>query len=549
MNKFAFALAFLLTVPSLTHAASPVCGNGNFPCPEPDKDDDGYLSPSAGGVDCDDNDFRIYPGVVTEKGCPAGQTHSCQADGSYTACTVTPVCEASAGSNCKYIDCGAGSDSSGNGSFSSPWKSFKMVGYRVDGTQNPPGFYPVQPGDVVYLKGSGTCADTYSVTSGEPNVVLAMGTSGTASKPITYKRYPGSTAVIDPPFTSASPGHVIYLRSANYIKVDDLDITGSYGAVIYGGPNDHIELSRIRCHDTQGNNNDNIACLNLATNPTNIYLHHSEFSNVYDTAQPGAQNVGLVVFFQGSNNRVEYNRLFYTNSPAYGGPVVGRCLRYKHPGTSGTFTVKGNEFWNCNGYAFENSTAGVRMSNNILVNPPDYLDGGGYGCWDIGFGISYCRDAVVENNTFVNARAFEMQTSGINAGLGTTTFRNNVVLHTAPSYTSENGFFRIARYGSDANFLLFTTVHGLVTSGNCYYNPNTSVMFDYFADTPLTTGAYFNFAQWQGAGFDAGSSVVNPAFDANYAATAGACSGKGWLSPGSQSRPAPPTNLQLQVLP
>src|SRR5262249_45347172 len=152
----------------------------------------------------------------------------------------------------------------------------------------------------------------------------------------------------------------------NFIHIDNLEITGSYGSVFYGGPNDSVELSRIQCHDNQGDNNDNIACVNLAGGPTNIYIHHSQFADMADPAQPGQQNVGLAVFFEGSNNRVEYNRFFYTNSPAYGGNVVGRCLRYKHPGTTGTFTVKGNQFWNCKGYAFENSTSGVRMSNNIL---------------------------------------------------------------------------------------------------------------------------------------------------------------------------------------
>ena len=550
-------LLFVEFVLPLSAKALPeICGNGydddgvggDLLCPEPDKDNDGYRSVLAGGDDCDDTTYKIFPGVATNSGCAANQWRRCGTDGTFSACSSSVLCEAVAGSTCKYIDCAAGSDTTGNGSFSSPWKSFGMVGYRVDGTQNPPGWYSVRPGDVVYLVGSGTCSDYYNLTSGEPNTVIGLGAGGEPGKPITFKRYPGSTAVIDPPFTKTQPGTVISLRSANYVRIEDLDLTGSYSPIIYGGPNHDIEISRIRCHDSVGNNDNNLACINLAAAPANIYVHHSEIFNIYDPDKPGEQNVGLVVLFQGQNNRFEYNRFFYTNSPAYGGPIVGRCLRYKHPGSAGTFVVKGNQFWNCNNYAVENSTHGIRMTENLLVNSENYLNGSGYICNNVGSSVAYCRDGLVENNTFVNARAMELPQTAFDANLGSTIYRNNVVLHRAASYGSENGMLRIARYGTDADVAQFNSVQAISSSSNCYYNPMTPIKIDFFADDPATTGGFYSFAQWQALGRDSGSVEQNPLFDEFFRPTSAGCLNKGWRGAVADV-PAPPTGIVVNVVP
>lgn len=38
---------------------------GDLPCPDPDKEKDGYNSIQSGGTDCDDLDYKTYPGVAT----------------------------------------------------------------------------------------------------------------------------------------------------------------------------------------------------------------------------------------------------------------------------------------------------------------------------------------------------------------------------------------------------------------------------------------------------------------------------------------------------
>lgn len=422
-----------------------------------------------------------------------------------------------------------------------------MIGSYV-GTSKPAGWYQLHAGDVVYLKGTGTCSEYYTAGAGYPPAMLPLIlVAGASGAPITIKRYPGSTVVLDPPFTSASPGNIIYLAGTQFIKLEDLELTGSYAPTIYLPDGNNLEISRIKCHDSQGTTINNLACINAA-DVSNLYVHHNEISNFYDPANPTAENIYLVVFFRGANNRLEYNRLYYTNSPAYAGPIKGRCFRYKHPSTGGTIIVRGNQFWNCTGGAVENSSEGMRMDHNLFVNSTDYSGAVGYNCAELGGGTAFCRNGIVEYNTFVNARPIQFQASAINGNLGNTTVRNNVFVDNSGSYNTENGFYRIARYGTDAQYNQFVSGGALVSNSNCFYNTNTSVMFDFFADAPLTTGGYYGFAQWQGLGYDANSSVVNPALDTSMRATAGACANFGWASGQAQSRPGAPTGLQAQIV-
>ncbi len=546
----AFALAVSILGPSaslLPANAVAVCGNGNFPCPDPDRDNDGHMSTSAGGDDCDDNDYRIYAGVVTSSGCPAGQSHSCQANGSYTACSAGLVCEAAAGSTCKYVDCASGSDSN-DGSSASPWRSFKNVGYYAG--SHPANWYQLQPGDVVYLTGSGTCSDWYNPGGGEENTMAAFSASGTASKPITVKRYPGSTAVMSSPFSASTPGHIFRLLNLSYFKLDDLDVTGGYGSAIYLGATQDVEISRVKCYGVRGSNNYNVACINSAQEPTRHYVHHNELSDVYDTSQPGAENVSLVVYFGGSDNRFEYNRMFYSNAPNYGGPIVGRCFKYKHPALTGTETFKGNQLWNCNDVAVTNSAINFHMDHNLFVNPASTSLAVAYYCGDVGAGISYCSGGLIEYNTIVNMRPVSFRIS-VNAGLGSTTFSNNVVEDAAPAYGSENGFFRIERYGSDAEYAAFRAANALVSDHNCFYNSSTPLMFDFFGDSAAATGGNVNLSGWTALGYDTHSFVGNPQFDGTMRAQSPNCSGFGWNveNGGSSGRPRAPTGLTAAQVP
>lgn len=193
---FLFTALMFLLQPQISNAAIDLCGNVNssgtfVPCPAPDKDNNGYNAVSNGGLDCDDTDYRIFPGVITASGCSSGQTRKCQADGTFTSCSSTTVCEAASGSTCKYIDCASGNDSTGTGSFADG-RTFANVSYYDNAGLKPPNWYNIQAGDVIYLTGSGTCSQTTN-TGSSNRAMLKLNKSGTVGKPITIKRYPGST--------------------------------------------------------------------------------------------------------------------------------------------------------------------------------------------------------------------------------------------------------------------------------------------------------------------------------------------------------------------
>ncbi|MFN8392287.1 MAG: right-handed parallel beta-helix repeat-containing protein [Bdellovibrionota bacterium] len=530
---------------SRAQAALPsLCGDGLLACAGADKDNDGIPASS----DCDDNDYRVYPGVTTASGCSGGQVHTCQGNGQYTACTAGPICEAQGGGTCKYVDCSAGSDSTGDGSYAKPWKTFRKVTYYSSSSSRPAGWYQLNPGDVVYLKGSGTCTDYYSPGGTAAYAALDIHTSGTAAAPITIKRYPGSTAVLSPSMSASTYGFVLHFESVQYVKVEDLDITGGYGASMMFEDTQHAEISRVNCHGAKGIGANNVACLSAAS-PVDFYVHHNSFSDVYDPASPLNENVSLIVFFKGGNQRVEYNRMSYTNPPNYGGGVAGYCFKYKHPSdVAGTTKVKGNIFKNCYNSAIFSCSSDLVIDHNLLVNDDGYQGGTFYRCSEMGGGEPHCRNETIEYNTVVNASGLN-QSESVNASLGTTTFRHNVVIDNSASYTSENGMFRVEHYGTDAQYNSFRSANAIVAGGNCYFNPKTTVKFDLFGSDTGATGGNFSLGQWQSLGYDSGSILENPLLGGALNALSPNCLSGGWTAGASGSRPSTPTGLTVEIVP
>jgi hypothetical protein len=444
------------------------------------------------------------------------------------------------------VDCQVGNDNSGTGSYTTPWKSFKNIGSYEFPNLRPAGWKELRPGDVIYLKGSGVCSEHYTPGPTIDRAMIVISSSGTEQKPIVLKRYPGGTAVLTPQFVSSFPGNIVRLNSASFIKIEDLELTGSYANPMYFTAASNIEVSRVRCHNTQGSTLYNIACINAAL-PNNHYIHHNEFSNVYDPTSPRAENVSLIVYFGGSNNKFEYNRLFYTNAPNYSGPIAGRCLKYKHPSANGPIVVRGNQFLNCWDAAIDNSSSDILVEKNLFWNDPTYNGAVFYKCGDIGGG-AMCRNGIVRFNTAINSRAYAQRES-INSNLGTTNFYQNIVIDNTDSYSSENGFFRIERYGDNAKFNTYESKLGLVTNNNCYHNNRgRSLVFDYFGDSGSgTLGGMYSFSSWQSKGYDSASQVTDPHLDPSYISLSSECADKGWRQQSNIEAPSPPIGLSGSV--
>ncbi len=164
-----------------------VCGNGldencdgiDTLCPGNDKDRDGFPA----SQDCDDTNRFVYPGISVgcEASCGKGYK-TCQANGSFSSCVCTPLCESSTGT-CYYADSVFGTVS-GSGSFSNRMKSIDSL---VKGST-------LQGGDVVYL-----FSGLYGYDSGAQvqNTMLNIsGLQATPSNMITFKNYPGEIPIL-----------------------------------------------------------------------------------------------------------------------------------------------------------------------------------------------------------------------------------------------------------------------------------------------------------------------------------------------------------------
>lgn len=547
------ATLFLFLLPALALAADKHCGrdydrNGSVDawCPSPDQDWDGYFPDGGGfytGEDCDDQDWQIFPGVITTKGCTGGQTRKCNADGTFTSCTSDVVCEATGSGVCRYVNPGTGNDSTGDGSFGSPWQSFKCFGWWSSGA---PACNTILPaGSVVYVVGS---TDVTSSLAYDPDgaggatdtlLYLNSARSGTETNPITLKAYPTYTGKINPGFASPNKRFMFTTEATDFWRWEGFEITNGYGnAFFVAGGSDGHEFSRIYCHDIDGVRTDNHSCLYL-NNGGSYFAHHSQIIDIADYDETSLyDNVSAIVIFNdntGGNHRVEYNILGYTNAPSYAGNKKGTGGKFKHGANVGTFTrnyIRGNLFVNTR-MGWETGTASTTYSGNVFL--------------DSNRGIkidsqtpTYNRDQLVELNTFVNTPPFEIVPEYTNAP-SSITFRKNVAVDPSASFGIDQGVIRVDPYGTSDNNTLMTSVVSI--NENCYYCPNASCEFNWFSNGG--GGAEYTFANWQSVkGYDLLSFVKNPNLASNTnVAQDTDCDDWGWNKAVADSPPPPPPTI------
>lgn len=135
-----------------------------------------------------------------------------------------------------------GGSATGAGTISDPWTL--TVGLSGGFPSN-----TVQPGDTVFIR-AGTYSGTYTISTG-----------GTASKPITYRAYPGERATIDGNGTGGTNGNIVSGK-ANYFRLQNMEIIdsnwianfapGGFGGDPTGGPYTGIEVVNCIIHDVGG---------------------------------------------------------------------------------------------------------------------------------------------------------------------------------------------------------------------------------------------------------------------------------------------------------
>ena len=514
------------------------CDGSDLACPGADKDNDGYTS-----NDCDDSNRKVYPGIYVScsaSGAPGVQL--CQSNGTYSACSATPLCEATGSGHCYYVSKLTGDDNN-PGTFSQPLKTYMRfndyycgIGSSgCPGDSGPANKITLQAGDVVYFM-SGLYNESFNYYNGERHGLFIRNRSGTSSNKIMLKAYPGAIPVFSP----STQAFGLSLRGTNYVLLEGIEIAKAYGAgLLIQDDADSVEVRNMWIHDVDGEDNNNIA--GVIAHVVNFNFHNNLVHDNYDRTNADTGGIAtensrdIVLFGGGGNNHIHHNVIFQT--PPTTAPKTGVCLVYKHGSTdpSSIFEVDHNVFWNCMSSAIGSATRGGRFHHNLILDSDNgvYMHIYGQPTPPI------LTDTIIEYNTFVRTRPWLHKPSEIyeytGGVVGLHTFRNNVVYDSMTAYNGAvGGILAIDNYANNTVFGVVVTGGLLSMSNNCYYNPNTSVLFTLFAQntTPDTSlGGSYSLSQWQSLGYDAGSSVVNPGFDQFYRPTAGACTNKGFSAP------------------
>lgn len=520
-------------------------GNGcDKNCPTPDQDNDGYNSTGNGffsGIDCDDTDPMIYPGVITSKGCSVGFHRTCQASGVYTACTNATLCEATGSGICKYVDFTSGNDAN-PGTFASPYKTLGKVCGGSTGVPASP--YSLNPGDVVYLLGSGTQATTYS--NGVTTQVAEFTRAGTLANPITIKNYPTATSKID-----GGMNHGLIVGAAHY-KIEGIDVTSAHNIIWITA--DNVDISRSYIHDLNGDGNNNDGCI-VASTTNHTVIHHNYLRDCL-RGSGNANNISAITWIDTSGYSVGADHAAYYNTvwnTAYSATAGGNAIYIKH------------------GVLASEAGAGHFVEHNTLINYGNNSSGGGlvsgtsklramynrfwggtittgaFSMGDIGGSIRN-EDNRFQYNTIIQGEGLNW--NPLYNPPEALLLDHNVIVGTDNLYSAgdADGIIRIDAYGSDVQLAAFEAGNYLTSDYNCWYSPNAIAVFSYFGENsgggghgPAgNAGSSYSFTDWKAIkGQDTHSFLEDPQLDVNMIATASDCATFGWQIAGVSPTPTP----------
>ena len=406
-----------------------------------------------------------------------------------------------------YIDAVNGNDDTGDGSFSNPWQTLKMVSTYTTGA--PAGHVNLQPGDTVYLM-SGVYDQI--ITIGGHNYVAYFSVDGTAANPITIKAYPGEHPILD----SNYQGRVFHLEYSNYWVVDGLEVRNGWVKGIMLTQSNWVTITNVTVYDTDGDGGNNPAGIYIDLSYNVIVKDSTLYDNYEHTSLTNVDNaVNLVIFSDGAGeaqnggNITIYNNLFYQTLPITDAHAGG-CLKYKHASRdpNSYFEVYNNTFINCAGlHTISSGTPNTYVHHNLIIES----ESSGLKSRNSG-GLTHQQNQLFEYNTIYGVSGFyidpelDYRNTVFPDDPQNITFRNNIVYDIRSSYDKEHALALVNAYIDQTQY--DAIIPEMNYSNNCYYNPNTEVMF-------AVAGDVYTFVQWQvleGMGYDFDSVVADPLF-------------------------------------
>lgn len=431
------------------------------------------------------------------------------------------VCEATGIGNCYYLDPVDGDDEN-DGSFTTPWKSFRNVVSYYKSEYRPAGWVALQPGDCLYLM-DGTYSEIIypgawlippEEGGGGGHIAYFRQIHAGKGQPVYIKAYPGHRPVFDLQFNGAG----IRISQSSHWDISGIEIKNAYGTGLKISESSHVKLHDIYIHDTDGVDNNNIAGLSM-TDAHEIEVYSSEFHDNYDrtcadTDGRATPNSSNIVIFGGSNVAI-HDCLIWQSLPITH-EKSGAGLKYKHASSdpNSYFHVYRNTFENCKFFAMQSATPNTHFHHNVVF-------GGSHVSCKNGGGITHQINQIYEFNTFYGTNSL-----GVNPSIAyrnadfpddpkNIVFRNNIVYDTADRYWNEWTIIGLAAYMSDE--LYHILLPEVTFDNNCYFNPFLPVQFGFAAGynsrEGYELGGMYTLHEWQTEyGYDVNSIEADPMF-------------------------------------
>jgi len=388
-----------------------------------------------------------------------------------------PICEASSGRDCYYIDPVNGDDSN-SGAFEEPWKTFGPSVTDI-----------IQPGDFIYAR-EGVYSEYGDTIYDSDRAILPLTSysdiTGGIGNPIIYKSYPNETAIIDPDFQT--PGIIIQGSSRQYINIFDFEIRNSWTSGIYLADNpNQIQLKNNHVYNTDGSMGANVGAIRL-NSAKNVLIENNLLHDNYIHEAPGNNNNANIFLFSGTTNFTIKNNELYNS-------VHG--IFYKHSGYGDSIFLN-NFIHDLNGNAFRIASDNVTMYNNLILNCSGsfeiHIEGGCTQCTR--------NNRIIHNTVVDSGTSFNLHRGSNRPGAINTTIKDNIF------YDCTNP--RIWHYGSDENFLVNTPQ--MNSSNNNYFVDDLEFSFFGASGSWGDLGDYYTLIEFQNMGYEKDSFNQDPFF-------------------------------------